>query len=116
MSIFRNSYGVGEPIDWHPAAAAKAREILKERGQLEELKVAVHDVEFWKGMHFGFGLGFRNLLRNNGFRETEVGVSNLDDHYMAIVALTAGYEIEGYYDVFYMGAEDIHANLKKCAS
>lgn len=36
--------------------------------------------------HFGWGMAVRNILRQHGFGEKELGVHNLDDIYVALVA------------------------------
>ena len=41
--------------------------------------------EWWVGHHFGWGMGIRNLLRENGHGEKELGVDNLDDHYIPLI-------------------------------
>jgi hypothetical protein len=42
--------------------------------------------------HHGWGTGIRNLLRQNGFAETEMGIDNWDDYYAVVVekAVTGG--------------------------
>lgn len=37
------------------------------------------------GIHFGWGMYMRNLLRTNGYGEKELGLQNLDDYYAAII-------------------------------
>lgn len=40
---------------------------------------------WYAGYHFGWGSKVRNLLRDNGFGEKELGVENLDDVYVKLV-------------------------------
>ena len=37
--------------------------------------------------HFGWGMGIRNALRTAGFRESQLGVRNLDNVYVELVEL-----------------------------
>lgn len=37
------------------------------------------------GLHFGWGMAMRNLLRSNGYGEQELGIGNLDDYYAALI-------------------------------
>jgi len=39
--------------------------------------------EWWLGHHFGWGMTMRNLLRENGYGEKDLGIGNLDDYYIA---------------------------------
>ena len=41
-------------------------------------------------LHHGWGTGIRNLLRQNGFSEKHLGVSNLDDYYVGLVEAAVG--------------------------
>jgi hypothetical protein len=40
-------------------------------------------------LHLNWGMGVRNLLRDKGFGEKELGIENLDDYYLQIVELAA---------------------------
>lgn len=40
---------------------------------------------WWVGYHFGWGMGFRNLMRDKGFGEKYWPVDNLDDIYTYVV-------------------------------
>jgi len=35
--------------------------------------------------HFSWGMAMRNLLRENGYGEQELGIGNLDDYYVALI-------------------------------
>ena len=39
--------------------------------------------EWWLGHHFGWGISMRNLLREHGYGEQDLGIGNLDDYYIA---------------------------------
>ena len=43
------------------------------------------------GLHFGFGMATRNMLRSNGCGEKFLGIDNLDDHYSCFLELAAGF-------------------------
>lgn len=92
-----NSQGVEEPTDWHLGAALKLRAALKENGQLSALRIAVRKPNWIVENHFFFGMGIRNWLRNNGYREDSLGIWNMDDHYIPIMLLAVGYEVKGGY-------------------
>jgi len=38
-----------------------------------------------QGLHFGWGMGFRNLLRSSGYPESEMGIENWDDYYAVVL-------------------------------
>ncbi len=51
----------------------------------EEYEKRPNDWWAQNGWHFFGGMGIRNEMRDNGFDEEELGVSNLDDIYIAII-------------------------------
>ena len=53
----------------------------------EAIRKAIGDSpnKWWVDYHFGWGMGFRNLLREKGFPEAYWPVDNLDDIYTYIV-------------------------------
>lgn len=46
--------------------------------------------EWWTQYHFGWGMGFRNLLREKKFGEEYWGVDNIDDIYVHIIEESLG--------------------------
>ncbi len=62
-----------------------------EEGTVVPMIVAIRDMieknptEWWTGHHFGWGMWCRNQLRTNGFSEKDLGIANLDDHYISFV-------------------------------
>jgi len=46
--------------------------------------------EWWVGHHFQWGMQMRNLLRENGYGEKELGVGNLDDCYIELIENAIG--------------------------
>lgn len=40
---------------------------------------------WWAPYHLGWGMAIRNLLRENGYGEKELGIGNLDDYYIGLV-------------------------------
>lgn len=44
------------------------------------------------GMHFGFGMAVRNLLRKEGFGEDYFGIENLDDVYVPLLEMAVGFD------------------------
>lgn len=105
--MVENSWGIEESTDWYPAAALKLRAALKENGELANLRRAIRNKDWWENgfVHFGFGLFVRTWLRQNGFKEQDVNVANHDDHYVAVMLLAVGYEIEGGYSPWIRGGE-----------
>jgi hypothetical protein len=47
--------------------------------------IKCYPANWWVSHHFTWGMGIRNLLRNNGYGEKELGIDNLDDVYIPIV-------------------------------
>lgn len=43
------------------------------------------------GMHFGWGMGIRNYLRQQGYGEKWFGIDNLDDFYVTLVEMALGF-------------------------
>lgn len=41
--------------------------------------------KWWVEHHFGWGMGIRNLLRENGYTEQSLGIDNLDDYYVGLI-------------------------------
>lgn len=104
-----NSQGWQESTDWHSRAALAFRAALKENGQLAALRVAVRKPNWIIENHLFFGMGVRNWLRSHGFAEEDVDVGNLDDHYIPIMLLAVGYEIDGGYNNW--DFKDLHKKL-----
>ena len=52
--------------------------------------MAVANPEWWVLYHFGWMMSFRNLLRDGGFGERELGVENLDDYAVPILEYALG--------------------------
>ena len=49
-------------------------------------KAAAADPEgWWIVQHFSWGMSVRNLLRSNGYGESDLGIENLDDHYVGLI-------------------------------
>lgn len=46
--------------------------------------------EWWVGHHFFWGMGMRNLLRENGYGEKELEIGNLDDCYIELIENAIG--------------------------
>lgn len=47
--------------------------------------IAKNPKKWWVGYHFGWGMGIRNLLRKEGFKDSESKSGNLDDIYIPLV-------------------------------
>lgn len=58
---------------------------------LEDIKSEIlRDREFWwVKQHFGWGMKFRNFLREHGFNELALRITDLDDYYIGIIELAA---------------------------
>jgi hypothetical protein len=41
--------------------------------------------KWWVMHHFTWGMAMRNLLRENGFTEQELGIDNLDNYYISLI-------------------------------
>lgn len=69
-------------------AVAYLRDLLPERDKAIFRRRIARDPTGWPHhdmWHFRGGMNVRNALRTGGFGETELGVENLDDHYIGIV-------------------------------
>ena len=51
--------------------------------------------EWWVKHHFSGMMGVRNLLRRNGFSETDFAIDNLDDYAVGLVELAAKPDYDG---------------------
>lgn len=105
----KGTTGLEESTDWHLGAALKFRAALKENGQLAALRIAVRKPNWIIENHMFFGMAVRNWLRSHGYREQDVDVANLDDHYIPVMLLAVGYEVEGGYDNWNL--TDLHKRL-----
>jgi hypothetical protein len=92
---------------WHnlsfldPAKVAKAVEVLRIElaSCMDELKQRIsEDRKGWLmgrphefPLHHGFGTGVRNTLRSKGCDEHFFGIRNLDDYYLPMCELAAGF-------------------------
>lgn len=83
-----------EDITWYEEAARELRHSLKEQGFYGALRAAVRTESFWKSQHFLTGMQVRNELRRLGHGEGDHSIRNLDDHYVCIMLLALGIEIE----------------------
>lgn len=65
-------------------------------GALTEICPVCHGAKVSREMplHFSFGMGVRNLLRQGGFSEVMLGVQNLDDYYVPLLEAAAGFDPE----------------------
>lgn len=73
--------------NWLSQAMGKEKEDEPERPLIEVVRDMIerNPEEWWVMHHFGWGMGMRNLLRDNGFSEKDMGVGNLDDYYIAFI-------------------------------
>ena len=92
------------------------RHALKERGELVELRKAVQNPQFWKFQHFSTGMYIRNTLRRLGYGEEDVKSWNLDDHYVPVMLLAVGFEVEGGYNPWLDGQELVDKLVKAGAA
>jgi hypothetical protein len=74
-------------------AVAFLRIYLKDSADGIRKQMATDPQNWWVTHHHGAMMGIRNVLRQNGFGEKEMGVGNLDDYGVGLVELavaTAG--------------------------
>lgn len=80
-----------------PEAREKALQILRDN-LLDAVKAKVKEAykkepdDWWVSYHFSWGMGVRNLLRQKGASEKELGIDNLDDYYIVLVEQALGLE------------------------
>lgn len=80
-------------------AVVVLRDVLLKDGAMEELKARIEaNRKGWlmgrqgeMPLHHGWGTNIRNLLREKGCDERFFGIGNLDDYYMPLCEMAAGY-------------------------
>jgi hypothetical protein len=72
--------------DWMTQKMGKEKDDEPERPLIDVVTEMIKNnpEEWWLGHHFGWGMSMRNLLREHGYGERELGLnSTLDDYYIA---------------------------------
>ena len=70
--------------NWLSQKSGKEKNEDPERPLIEVVTEMIkeNNQEWWLGLHFGWGMTMRNLLRENGYGEKDLGIGNLDDYYV----------------------------------
>jgi hypothetical protein len=73
--------------NWLSQQSGKENDEDPERSLIEVVSDMIKEnpTKWYVMHHFSWGMVMRNLLRENGYGEQELGISNLDDYYVALI-------------------------------